>query len=117
LHPITAIHSAKKFEETDWRTHPYIVTKSPIIKKDEIVSTVIMFSSTTPIRQEVNEIHLAITIFAISAIMISSFIILLFSKQITQPLIKIRKVSQQIAKGNYCVQLPVKGTSPVAQII
>ncbi|MDP4154275.1 MAG: ATP-binding protein [Bacillota bacterium] len=116
LKPITAIHSTKKFEETDWKTHPYIVTKSPIIKKDEIVGTVIMFSSTIPIRQEVNEIHLAITIFAISAIMISSFIILLFSKQITQPLIKIRKVSQQIAKGNYCVQLPLKGNDEITDL-
>jgi two-component system, OmpR family, sensor histidine kinase BaeS len=116
LQPITTIHSTKKFEESDWKTHPYIVTKSPIIKNDEILGTVIMFSPTTPIRQEVNEIHLAVTIFAISAIMISSFIILLFSKQITQPLIRIKRMSQQIAKGNYCVQLPVKGNDEITDL-
>jgi two-component system, OmpR family, sensor histidine kinase BaeS len=116
LQPITTIHLTKKFEESDWKTHPYIVTKSPIIKNDEILGTVIMFSPTTPIQQEVNEIHLAVTIFAISAIMISSFIILLFSKQITQPLIRIKRMSQQVAKGNYCVQLPVKGNDEITDL-
>jgi len=116
LQPITTIHLTKKFEESDWKTHPYIVTKSPIIKNDEILGTVIMFSPTTPIQQEVNEIHLAVTIFAMSAIMISSFIILLFSKQITQPLIRIKRMSQQVAKGNYCVQLPVKGNDEITDL-
>lgn len=116
LTALTKKHASLELEETDWRTKPYIVSKSPICKNDKLLGTVIMFSPSAPIRQEVNQIHLTVIIFGISAIIISSVIIFLFSKQITQPLIKIKQMSQQIAKGNYQVQLPVKGSDEITDL-
>lgn len=116
LNPISANRSSKDFSETDWRNTPYIVTKSPIMANDKLLGTVIMFSPTAPIQHEVNEIHLAVTLFGISTIILSSFIIILFSKQITLPLIKIKQMTQQIAKGNYQVQLPVKGKDEITDL-
>lgn len=116
LNPLGANYSSKYYEETDWKTNPYIVIKLPIKKNDKLLGTVIMFSPTAPIRHEISDIHWAVIIFGISAIMISSFLIILFSKQITQPLIRIKQLSQQIAKGNYQVQLPVKGKDEITDL-
>lgn len=116
LNPIKTTRAIKKLEEANWRSCPYIVTKAPIIKSNKILGTVVMFSPTASIQEQVDDIHWAIIIFGISAVIISSFIILLFSKQITQPLIKIKKMSQEIAKGNYQVQLPVKGKDEITDL-
>jgi signal transduction histidine kinase len=116
LKPYNTPSSSKKLVESDWRNKPYLVTSSPISHEGKRLGTVVMFSPTAPIRNEVNEIHWAITIFAISTIILSSFIIIIFSKQITQPLIEVKRISQQIAKGNYHVQLPVKGRDEITDL-
>lgn len=75
-----------------------------------------MFSPTSPIRKEIQKIHWAVVALGFSAILISSLVIWIFSKQVTQPLIKIKQMTEQIAKGNYQVQLPVKGKDEITDL-
>lgn len=108
--------STGNFIEENWHKNPYIVTRSPIISNHQLKGTVIMFSPTAPIRSEIGKIHWTVFFLGISTIVISSFIILLFSKQITQPLIRIQRMTEQIAKGNYHVQLPIKGKDEITDL-
>lgn len=102
--------------ENDWRTKPYLVTRSAIVQDDQVTGTVVMFSPTRGIREAAHHLQWIIMIVAIGAVLISAVLIFLLSRMVTNPLIKLKKATEQIARGDYNLKLSEKGEDEVADL-
>lgn len=92
--------------EADWKHNPFISTRSPIIKDNQLLGTVVMFSPTEPIRNAVDFMKMVLLGFGFGTILLGILLIFYLSSRITKPLIQMKEATQNIAKGNYCSELP-----------
>ncbi|GED12942.1 sensor histidine kinase [Aneurinibacillus migulanus] len=110
----------KKQEETaieqDWDTKPFLVFESPIHQDGRIVGTVMMFNSTTPIRQAVDILRGMLVIAGIVAVVIVAGVSFIISRMIVRPLLTMKKATGNIALGNYVTKVDVQGGDEIAQL-
>ncbi len=102
--------------EKDWESKPFLVSQSTVLQNDREVGTVVLFSSTAPIRKTIQILQgMLLFIGFITAIVVGG-ILLIVSRMIVRPLLEMKKVTGEIAKGNYGMKLPVKGEDEVSQL-
>lgn len=102
--------------EEDWDSKPFLVSQSTVLQHGKEVGTVVLFSSTTPVRETIRILQgMLLVTGCVSAIIVSG-ILFLVSRMIAHPLLEMKKVTGEIAKGNYDLNLPVKGEDEVAQL-
>lgn len=102
--------------ETNWRTKPDIVARSPIIKDNQLLGTVIMFLPTDSIRDAIHFLKEAITGIILASVLIGILLLFLFSNMITKPLVRMKEATQKIAKGRYATELSIKGKDEMADL-
>lgn len=102
--------------ENDWDSKPFLVSRSTVLQNDKEVGTVVLFSSTAPIRETIQILQGMLLLIGIITALIVGGILFLVSRMIVRPLLEMKKASGEIAKGNYDMKLPVKGEDEVSQL-
>lgn len=109
-------HAAYYLSETDWRNHPYLVSKSPVISAGKTAATVVMFMPTDPFRSTVRSFENILLGVILSALLVSAFLIDFWSKRITRPLLNMKQAIGRLAKNQYELSLPVGGNDEIAEL-
>ena len=102
--------------EKDWDSKPFLVSRSTVLQGGKEVGTVVLFSSTAPIRETVHILQGMLFIIGIITIFVVGGILFVVSRMIVRPLLQMKKVTGEIARGNYATRLPIKGEDEVAQL-
>lgn len=102
--------------EQDWRTKPFLVGRSAILGEGIEKGTVVLFTSTTPIRQAVGVLQGMLIGIGLITVLIVAGILFVLSRMVVRPLLNMKKVTGEIAKGKYQSRLLVTGEDEVAQL-
>lgn len=73
----------------------------PIVRNGNVVGGLILLSPMASIQESIWEIRRGITFVAVVSLILSTFLSLGFSRTITRPLVKMKKVAENMAKGNF----------------
>lgn len=93
--------------EDRWNEEKFIATDSPIVIEGEHLGHVFMFAETNQIKQMVGHLRNQFLVVGLFAIGLTVITIFLLSRLITMPLIRMKKATEQISKGNNNVQLMI----------
>ncbi|TCS84212.1 HAMP domain-containing sensor histidine kinase [Tepidibacillus fermentans] len=113
---LKSIHSytQERILNQEWREHNYIVSLTPIAKGKK--GFVIMYYPTLLLRETVEVLRLIILITSIGIILIGIGVIILISKKMTNPLLKMKEATSEMAKGHYKQIIGVKGQDELGQL-
>lgn len=104
LHDSTIPREGKVVED-NWRDRAVIATVSPIEKDGAIVGYVFMFQDTQSIHTLIHRLNDHFLWAGIISVSLTFIIIIVLSKALTTPLIKMKDATFQISKGNFDVTL------------
>ncbi len=102
--------------ENDWETEPFISTVSSIENEGEIIGNVFMFQDTETVHSLIKRLNQHFILAAFLTVALTLFIIVLLSKAITKPLIKMKDATFQISQGNYSISLPETGNDELGDL-
>ena len=102
--------------EQDWSSKPFLVSRSAILDQGKELGTVVIFSPTAPIREAVGILQGMLLGIGGSTILIVTGILFILSRMVVHPLLEMKKVTGEIAKGKYHSQLILKGEDEVSQL-
>lgn len=102
--------------EEDWVHKPYLVSRSPVIRNGVLLGSVVMFSPSAPIRDAVVVLRDMMILAGLITLSLVGVIIIFTSRVIVRPLIEMKRVTGEIARGNYRRRLPVRGDNEVAEL-
>lgn len=94
-----------KIIEEDWKDKKYIATDSPITIDGKHAGHVFMFSPTDNIDRIVAHLKNQFLLVALIAMVLTIITILLLSRLITLPLIRMKEATEQLSQGNNQVDL------------
>lgn len=94
-----------KIIEEDWKDKKYIATDSPITIDGKHAGHVFMFSPTDNIDRIVSHLKNQFLLVALIAMVLTIITILLLSRLITLPLIRMKEATEQLSQGNNQVDL------------
>lgn len=102
--------------EEDWVHKPFLVSRSPVIRNGVLLGSVVMFSPSAPIRDAVEVLGDMMLLAGLVTLFLAGVIIIFISRVIVRPLIEMKRVTGEIARGNYRRRLPVRGDNEVAEL-
>ncbi|MET3682719.1 signal transduction histidine kinase [Alkalibacillus flavidus] len=91
--------------EDDWRHENYIASSSPINVADNTEGYVMMFAETSNVKQVLSELANQFKWASILTLILTIVTILILSKFMTTPLIRIKEATEQINKGEKQIHL------------
>ncbi|KAA0955301.1 HAMP domain-containing histidine kinase [Planococcus sp. ANT_H30] len=94
-----------KIVEKDWQKKRYIATDSPITIHDEHAGHVFMFAPTKDIKRIVDHLKNQFLLVGIITVFLTIVTILLLSRIITLPLIRMKEATEQLSQGDNQVNL------------
>ncbi|AQU78365.1 MULTISPECIES: HAMP domain-containing sensor histidine kinase [Planococcus] len=94
-----------KIVEKNWQKKRYIATDSPITIHDEHVGHVFMFAPTKDIKRIVDHLKNQFLLVGIITVFLTIVTILLLSRIITLPLIRMKEATEQLSQGDNQVDL------------
>lgn len=94
-----------KIVEKDWQKKRYIATDSPITIHDEHAGHVFMFAPTKDIKRIVDHLKNQFLLVGIITVVLTIVTILLLSRIITLPLIRMKEATEQLSQGDNQVNL------------
>ncbi|MDF2945814.1 MAG: two-component sensor histidine kinase [Bacillales bacterium] len=95
--------------ENSWEDSPYISTISPIIKNKQITGFVYMFLHTNAIKSKIEPLNQYFVLIGFFSLVFTISTIFFLSKLITNPLLKMKKATEKISKGELDIVIPVNG--------
>lgn len=105
-----------KIVEDHWKDAPYISTDSPISIDDEHRGHVFMFAHTDYVKKIVAQIGKQFLMVSVITIALSIMTIFILSKFITNPLIKMKKATEQLSEGKHDVELHTDRTDELGEL-
>jgi signal transduction histidine kinase len=99
-----------------WQSSDYICTISPIISNGKLKGYVYMFLETESIQALVENITFKFKVVACLTIGLSILTILLFSRFITKPLVKMKKATEKISNGDLTLSLHVTSNDELGEL-
>jgi signal transduction histidine kinase len=100
----------------DWSHRNYIATASPIRINHNRVGTVYMFQHTDSIRLMLARLKHHFYVVGIISILFFVVTIFILSKIITRPLVRMKKATEELSKGNFSVTLNVRSQDELGQL-
>ena len=94
-----------KIVENRWDEGKYIATDSPITINGEHKGHVFMFANTSYVKRTVDQLSSQFLISSVITVMLTIVTIFILSRLITQPLIRMKKATEQLSKGKHNVTL------------
>ncbi len=112
----TAAHREGVIATRDWRTEPYIVTWSPVMRNGAWVATVVMFEPTGSLRRDLRAFRTAgwVTFGLMATLSLALTAVL--AKRLTKPLLQMTSVTEAIAEGDYSRRVNVPGNDEIARL-
>ncbi|MFY3792094.1 sensor histidine kinase [Ureibacillus sp. MALMAid1270] len=101
---------------SDWRNSSYIVSAHPYHVNDNIFGYVVMFQSTSSINQMVHNLNMHFAISGVIAFIILFIVYAILSKLLTRPLLRMKKATEKISKGEFNVSLPYLGKDELGEL-
>ena len=102
--------------ESRWETESYIATVSPIISEDKLVGHVYMFKNTESIQQMISKLKRHFILIGGIAIIFTIAAVIILSKVITIPLIRMKKATEKLSKGDFSVSLDHQGNDELGEL-
>lgn len=102
--------------EKDWKNEPFIVSVSPIKSNGNIVGFVYMFQSTQKVRDLISELNDHFVIAGILSFIVLFIIIILLTRFVTSPLIKMNQATKKLRQGDFSVSLPSMGNDELGEL-
>ncbi|WP_298830019.1 HAMP domain-containing sensor histidine kinase [uncultured Planococcus sp.] len=102
--------------EEQWKEKKYIATDSPITINGEHQGHVFMFAETSHIKQIVDHLTEQFLVIGLVAIFLTIFTILVLSRLITLPLIRMKEATEQLSKGNNHVKLNMERKDELGEL-
>lgn len=94
-----------KIVEARWMEQKYIATSSPIMINGEDRGFVYMFAPTDFIKKTIHQLSEQFTIISVITVGLTVITIVILSRFITQPLIRMKEATEQLSKGSHHVSL------------
>lgn len=94
-----------KVVEDRWKQKDYIATDSPITVNGEHKGRVFMFANTNTVKKIVDQLGRQFVVIGLITIVLTIFTILILSRFITLPIIKMKEATEQLSKGRNKVEL------------
>lgn len=101
---------------SDWKNEPHFVTEADIVLNGETIGRVFMFSPTLPIQTAIKTLNNTFLGVAAAVLLLSALIILLVSRKLVQPLLRMIKITKRISEGIYDWKLEPRGSDEIAQL-
>lgn len=114
--PKSKIAAKGQIVEDDWENRPYIITISPIKIDKEILGYVYMYQETTTIQSLIERLNKHFLLAGLIALSLTFVVIIILTKAITKPLVKMKEATYQISKGNFSVTLPKTGNDELGEL-
>ena len=102
--------------EEQWKEKKYIATDSPITINGEHQGHVFMFAETSHIKQIVDHLTEQFLVIGLVAIFLTIVTILVLSRLITLPLIRMKEATEQLSKGNNHVKLNMERKDELGEL-
>lgn len=93
-----------KIIENNWQDKPYIAAVTPF-ETDIDSGFVYMFKDTRQVKELMQQLNRHFLIAGIATAIVTAFIILILSRIIARPLIKMKEATKKLSKGNFSIQL------------
>lgn len=100
---------------SDWRASPYIISSHPYQSGDES-GYVVMFQSTKPIEDLVGKLNMHFGLAGVTSAVALYIIYTILSKFLTRPLVRMKKATEKLSKGEFDVQLPFKAKDELGEL-
>lgn len=102
--------------ENHWKTSNYICTVSPIQYQGETRGYVYMFLGTDSIKEMIQKLTNQFFVIAAVTFLLTVVTIFLLSRSLTQPLIRMKKATEKMSKGDLSVSLNIKSNDEVGEL-
>ncbi|WP_077303025.1 sensor histidine kinase [Virgibacillus pantothenticus] len=102
--------------EDKWQEKRYLATDSPISIQGEHRGHVFMFAPTEQIRSILDQLGEQFKLIGVIAVAITIITILILSRFITVPLIKMKQATEQLSEGNNDVELSVERRDELGEL-
>ena len=113
---ITYIPKGGMITEDRWEKSKYISTVSPIVKYGVVVGYVHMFLETASIKEMILRLtQQFVTIGALTGVL-TTILVFLFSRVITNPLIKMKQATEKMMKQNEPITLGIKSNDELGSL-
>lgn len=100
----------------NWESGSHISTVSPIQCNGEKVGYVIMFQNTDSIRNMISKLKHHFILVGILTVLLTIGTIMILTRAITFPLIRMKQATEKLSKGDFSVRLHMKGGDELAEL-
>ncbi len=114
--PHSRINADGQIVEKDWKKKPYIITISPIGTTNETIGYVYMFQKTASIQSLIERLNQHFSLAGLIALLLTFIVIIILTKALTKPLVKMKEATYQISKGKFSVTLPKTGNDELGEL-
>ncbi|RST58688.1 HAMP domain-containing histidine kinase [Siminovitchia terrae] len=104
-----------KVIEDNWKSEPYIATVTPF-KGGVDKGYVYMFQDTSQLKELINQLNRHFLIAGIATAFVTAIIILILSRIIARPLIKMKEATKELSQGNFSIQLENKSNDELGEL-
>lgn len=101
--------------EDDWKSHPFISTVTPFSTQSQD-GFVYMFKDTGKIKSLINQLNRHFLIAGIATTSITALIIMILSRIVTMPLIKMKIATKKLSEGNFSIKLEYKNKDEIGEL-
>ncbi|PZX07371.1 signal transduction histidine kinase [Psychrobacillus insolitus] len=101
---------------SDWKEASYIISAHPYKVSPVQSGYVVMFQSTSSIKQLVNELNMHFWIAGGISVIVLLIVYTALSKVITRPLIRMKEATEKLSKGDFDVRLPYIGKDELGEL-
>lgn len=91
--------------ESDWADEKYVATDSPIIMDGTHSGHVFMFADSDHIKEIISNLSRQFLIIGVITVILTIITMIVLSKVITQPLVRMKKATEELNRGNHEVEL------------
>lgn len=91
--------------ESDWADEKYVSTDSPIIMDGTHSGHVFMFADSDHIKEIISNLSRQFLIIGVITVILTIITVIVLSKVITQPLVRMKKATEELNRGNHEVEL------------
>ncbi|AQL56912.1 ATP-binding protein [Abyssicoccus albus] len=91
--------------ESDWADEKYVATDSPIIMDGTHSGHVFMFADSNHIKEIISNLSRQFLIIGVITVILTIITVIVLSKVITQPLVRMKKATEELNRGNHEVEL------------
>lgn len=91
--------------ESDWSNEPYVSTDSPITINENHIGHVFMFADSDNIKRIIDQLSQQFLFVGLLTVFLTIITVFILSRVITQPLLKMKKATEQLSSGHHEVGL------------